>query len=96
MATVARYAPRTVVMRDGAVAADLPTRDLFGDEAALAEYDLVAPHPAECANAVRGETPTALTAEELVTALGGTDALADADPVGEYAAASGDAGEVDR
>lgn len=85
MSTVARYAPRTVVMRDGVVADDLSTRELFGDEAALAEYDLVAPHPAECANAVRGDEPTALTAEELVTALGGPAALADATPVGEYA-----------
>ncbi|MFB6221001.1 MAG: ABC transporter ATP-binding protein [Halolamina sp.] len=93
MATVARYAPRTVVMRDGAVAADLPTRELFGDEVALAEYDLVPPHPAACANAVRGETPTALTAEELVTALGGQGALAGADPVGEHHEAT--AGEVD-
>ena len=82
MATVARYAPRTVVMRDGVVAEDLSTRALFGDEAALAEYDLVPPHPAEVANAVRGEEPTALTAEELVTALGGEDALSEAEPVG--------------
>ncbi|MEF8858124.1 MAG: energy-coupling factor transporter ATPase [Halolamina sp.] len=90
MATVARYAPRTVVMRDGAVADDLPTRELFGDEDALAEYDLVAPHAAECANEVRGEAPTALTAEELVTALGGRDALVDAAPVGvDSGAASG-------
>ena len=82
MGTVARYAPRTVVMRDGAVAEDLPTRELFGDEEALTEYDLVAPHPAEVANAVRGDQPTALTAEELVTALGGPGALSDAEPVG--------------
>lgn len=82
MGTVARYAPRTVVMRDGVVAEDVATRELFGDEAALAEYDLVPPHPAEVANAVRGNEPTALTAEELVTALGGEGALADAEPVG--------------
>jgi len=82
MGTVARYAPRTVVMRDGVVADDLSTRTLFGDETALAEYDLVPPHPAEVANAVRGDEPTALTGEELVTALGGPDALAGADPVG--------------
>ncbi|GAB7095081.1 energy-coupling factor transporter ATPase [Halolamina litorea] len=88
MGTVARYAPRTVVMRDGAVADDLPSRELFGDDATLAEYDLVPPHPAACANAIRGDEPTALTADELATALGGTDALADAEPVGDAASAT--------
>lgn len=83
MGTVARYAPRTVVMQDGRVAADLPTRDLFGDEAMLAEYDLVAPHPAACANGVRGDRPTALTADELVEALGGP---------GAYGGAAGELG----
>jgi energy-coupling factor transport system ATP-binding protein len=93
MSTVARYAPRTVVMRDGSIAADLPTRELFGDEAALAEYDLVPPHPAECANAIRGEEPTALTAEELATALGGPDALANAEPVGDAGPAATEGGD---
>lgn len=74
MGTVARYAPRTVVMRDGKVAADVESRELFGDDETLAEYDLVAPHPAACANGVRGDEPTALTAEELVEALGGPGA----------------------
>ncbi|MBP1987080.1 ABC transporter ATP-binding protein [Halolamina salifodinae] len=72
MATVARYAPRTVVMQDGRVAYDRATRDLFADESLLAQYDLVAPHPTELANHVRDDDDApALTAEELVTALGG-------------------------
>jgi len=75
MATVARYAPRTVVMQDGRVAYDGATRDLFADDELLTEYDLVAPHPTDCANRVRDDdVPPALTADELVTALGGDGA----------------------
>ncbi|MFW5949632.1 MAG: ABC transporter ATP-binding protein, partial [Halolamina sp.] len=75
MATVARYAPRTVVMQDGQVAYDGATRDLFADTDLLAEYDLVAPHPADLANRIRDDDAApALTSTELIEALGGAGA----------------------
>ena len=72
MDTVARYAPRTVVMADGRKVADLPTRELFGDEAALADWQLQPPQPVELSNALADEGALpALSVDEVVAALGG-------------------------
>lgn len=74
MSTVARYAPRTVVMSDGRKVADEPTRELFADENALAEWDLRPPQPVALSNRLAteaGQTDAlpALSVGELVAGL---------------------------
>jgi ABC-type cobalt transport system, ATPase component len=79
METVARYAPRTVVLRDGRVVYDGSTRRLFADRDRLDANDLQPPHVVEAANrlaAARGMTDAlpALSVDELAAGLGGENA----------------------
>jgi energy-coupling factor transport system ATP-binding protein len=89
MRTVARYAPRTVVMASGRKVADRPTRELFADEADLERWELEQPQPVDLSNRLaRGtgqeDALPALSVEEVVRGLGGTDASAvDAEIAGE-------------
>ena len=74
MATVATYAPRTVVMDGGRTVADTPTRELFSDEERLREWQLHPPQPVALSNLLADrqghEDPLpALSVEELVTGL---------------------------
>jgi energy-coupling factor transport system ATP-binding protein len=75
MDKVAQYAPRTVVLADGAKVYDGSTRELFADETKLERWDLRPPHAVEASNLVGddGDLP-ALSADELVECLGGVDA----------------------
>ena len=76
MEKVARYAPRTVVLKNGRKEYDGSTRELFGDEAALERWDLRPPHVVETANLLADEDDLpALSDDELVAALGGEDAV---------------------
>jgi energy-coupling factor transport system ATP-binding protein len=103
MATVATYAPRTVVMDDGRKVADGPTRELFADEAALTDWDLRPPQPVALANRLAAERGLddalpALSVDELVAGLaddGGDGATADATASTDSGRA-GDAEEGDR
>jgi energy-coupling factor transport system ATP-binding protein len=78
METIARYAPRTVVLENGRKAYDGPTRDLFADPGRLDAYGLRAPHVVETANELTDDSEDeglpALSVEELVTGLGGPGA----------------------
>ena len=79
METVARYAPRTVVLRDGRIVYDGSTRRLFADRDRLDANDLQPPHVVEAANrlaAARGMTDAlpALSVDELAAGLGGENA----------------------
>jgi energy-coupling factor transport system ATP-binding protein len=74
MATVATYAPRTVVMEGGRKVADGPTRDLFGDEQRLREWQLHPPQPVALSNRLadrQGQENAlpALSVGELVAGL---------------------------
>lgn len=74
MDTVAQYAPRTAVMRDGSIVYDGSTRELFGRTDLLNANDLQPPHVVEAsvriADTVGGETTSpALSVEELVAGL---------------------------
>lgn len=76
MRTVARYAPRTIVMAEGRVVADGPTRELFADEAALSDWTLSPPQPVALSNRLAAEIGPAdglpaLTVGEVVAGLGG-------------------------
>jgi energy-coupling factor transport system ATP-binding protein len=62
MDTVARYAPRTAVLKNGQVVFDGSTRELFADADLLADNDLQPPHVVEASH-------------ELATAAGIDDAL---------------------
>jgi energy-coupling factor transport system ATP-binding protein len=75
MDKVAQYAPRTVVLQDGAKVYDGATRELFADEDKLARWDLRPPHAVDASNRIResGDLPT-LSVDELVDCLGGPDA----------------------
>lgn len=79
METVARYAPRTVVLRDGRIVYDGSTRRLFADRDRLDANELQPPHVVEAANrlaAARGMTDAlpALSVDELAAGLGGENA----------------------
>ena len=79
MGSVARYAPRTVVMADGRKVADRRTRELFADRDALDRWQLDAPQPVRLSNELARregfDDPTpALTVEEVVDGLGGSAA----------------------
>lgn len=81
MRTVTKYAPRTVVMVDGRKAADRPTRELFADERALNAWQLKPPQPVALSNRLAADAGLddalpALSVAEVVTGLGGTDAIA--------------------
>jgi energy-coupling factor transport system ATP-binding protein len=83
MGTVAHYAPRTVVMEDGRIVADRPTRELFADEAALADWQLSSPQPVALSNALAdaygpADGLPALSVGEVADGLGG-------EPTGEPA-----------
>ena len=78
METVARYAPRTVVLEDGQIAYDGSTRRLFADRDRLDAHALQPPHVVEASNrlAAARDLPDALPAlsvEELAAGLGGGD-----------------------
>ncbi|WP_323191480.1 energy-coupling factor transporter ATPase [Halostella sp. PRR32] len=89
MRTVARYAPRTVVMADGRKVADRPTRELFADESALEQWELQQPQPVDLSNRLAGvsgqeDALPALSVTEVVQGLGGSDASSvDAEAGGE-------------
>ncbi len=79
MGSVAYYAPRTVVMEEGRVVADAPTREVFADEASLAEWQLRPPQPVALSNALsrtfgRDDALPALSVGEVVESLGGAAA----------------------
>jgi energy-coupling factor transport system ATP-binding protein len=76
--SVARYAPRTVVMEDGRKVADRSTRELFADGEALDRWQLDAPQPVELSTQLArraglDDALPALTVEELVSGLGGDE-----------------------
>lgn len=76
MSTVATYAPRTVVMADGRKVADVPTRELFADEAGLREWELHPPQPVALSNRLAedqglDDALPALSVDELVDGLAG-------------------------
>ena len=66
MDIAAAYARRTILMQDGRVVADGPTREVFGDESRIAGLGLTPPPIVQVAN--RLGIP-ALTLDELVSAL---------------------------
>lgn len=78
METITRYAPRTIVLEDGQKAYDGPTRELFADSDRLDAYGLQPPHVVELSNRLAADTGMeglpALSVEELVAGLGGSDA----------------------
>lgn len=76
MASVAAYAPRTVVLENGRKAADLPTRRLFADSDQLREWGLNEPQVVELSNALAPdpEALPALSVPEAVEAFGGDGA----------------------
>lgn len=70
--TVARYAPRSVVLQDGRVVVDGPTREVFAQEAHLRAGGLTPPHVVSVANELGDQNALpALSTDELVTGLGG-------------------------
>jgi energy-coupling factor transport system ATP-binding protein len=74
MDTVAQYAPRTAVMRDGRIVYDGATRELFSRSDLLEANDLQPPHVVETsvriADAVGSElTHPALSVDELIAGL---------------------------
>lgn len=76
MTTVARYARRAVVLREGRIELDGPTRELFADDR-LADWSLAPPHPVAVSNALAesDDALPALSTDELVAGLGGEGAL---------------------
>lgn len=76
MTTVAEYARRAVVIRDGRIELDAPTRELFADDR-LAEWGLSPPHVAAVSNGLVNEPDAlpALSVDELVAGLGGDGAV---------------------
>ena len=93
METVARYAPRTVVLEDGRLVHDGPTRALFADPDRLAGWELRPPHVVACANRLGGpDDLPALSVDELVAGLGGPGAADAEAEAGVEATADADAG----
>ena len=75
MDKVARYAPRTVVLQNGAKVYDGSTRELFADEEKLTRWELRPPHAVEASNLIGdADDLPALSTDELVACLGGDDA----------------------
>ena len=88
MNTVARYAPRTVVMADGRTVADRPTRELFADGDALERWELEPPQPVAFSNRLAAEAGIddalpALSVDEVVAGLGGDGDLAGPEALGD-------------
>jgi energy-coupling factor transport system ATP-binding protein len=99
MGSVAYYAPRTVVMADGRVVADGPTRELFADESRLADWRLRPPQPVALSNALaraagREDALPALSVGEVVEGLGGAPAEPGDRRAGVSDRPSGDEGGV--
>ncbi len=74
MHTVARYAPRTVVMADGKKVFDDTTRTLFADEDLLERWELEPPQPVALANGLAraagdDDALPALSVDEVVDGL---------------------------
>ncbi len=96
MHTVARYAPRTVVMAAGTVRFDGPTRRLFADADRLERWNLHPPQPVALSNALARATDQpdalpALSVGEVVAGLSGDSselpqpsATADSQPTGSH------------
>ena len=68
MWVAAEYANRTIIMKDGRILSDGPTRSVFSDEARLAEASLSAPSLVRLSNWLGTE---ALTVEQMVRELKG-------------------------
>jgi energy-coupling factor transporter ATP-binding protein EcfA2 len=66
MWVAAEYANRTIIMKDGHILSDGPTRSVFSDEARLAEASLSAPSLVRLSNWLGTE---ALTVEQMVKEL---------------------------
>lgn len=77
MHTVARYAPRTVVMEDGRKVADGPTRTIFANPETLDSWGLNQPQPVAFSNTLAddAESPPALSVDEVVAGLGGENVV---------------------
>lgn len=78
MHTVARYAPRTVVMADGEKVFDGTTRKLFADELLLGRWELEPPQPVALSNRLarqssQSDALPALSVAEVVDGLGGEE-----------------------
>ncbi|SDY33997.1 ABC transporter ATP-binding protein [Halopenitus persicus] len=74
MDTVARYAPRTAVLKHGRVVFDSSTRELFADADLLADNDLQPPHVVEASHELASaagidDALPALSIDELVAGL---------------------------
>jgi energy-coupling factor transport system ATP-binding protein len=68
MWVAAEYANRTIIMKDGRILSDGPTRSVFSDEGRLAEASLSAPSLVRLSNWLGTE---ALTVEQMVRELKG-------------------------
>jgi len=66
MWVAAEYANRTIVMKDGFILSDGPTRTVFADEARLTEASLCPPSLVRLSNWLGAE---ALTVQEMVKEL---------------------------
>ncbi|MFC4540536.1 ABC transporter ATP-binding protein [Halosolutus amylolyticus] len=100
MHTVARYAPRTVVMADGEKVFDRPTRELFADESLLERWELEPPQSVALSNRLATETGQddalpALSVDEVVAGLGGGQASETETARSTGSVASGDASDAD-
>ncbi len=73
MDLIARYAKRVVVLKEGRVLLDGPTRAVFSREDLLAETDLAPPYVTRIGNRLREYgIPTVLTVEELIFYIAST------------------------
>lgn len=80
MRVVADYIPRTIVLSQGQIVWDAPTREVFSKGKELERYHITVPPVVELSR-IWGWTPTALTSDEIVDALSGTG-LREAFPAG--------------
>ncbi|MFC3745242.1 ABC transporter ATP-binding protein [Paenibacillus sp. GCM10012306] len=68
MRVVADYIPRTIVLSQGQIVWDAPTREVFSKGKELERYHITLPPVVELSH-IWGWTPAALTSDELVEAL---------------------------
>ncbi|OBZ19331.1 hypothetical protein A8L34_07420 [Bacillus sp. FJAT-27264] len=68
MRVVVDYIPRTIVLSQGQIVWDAPTREVFSKGKELERYHITLPPVVELSH-IWGWTPTALTSDELVEAL---------------------------
>ncbi|MFE4714257.1 ABC transporter ATP-binding protein [Paenibacillus sp. NPDC056722] len=68
MRVVADYIPRTIVLSQGQIVWDAPTREVFSKGKELERYHITLPPVVELSH-IWGWTPTALTSDELVETL---------------------------